>query len=88
MPQYWYLLHFSETNRPYYHAGDLLDDLRRHLPQYENQQKQYTRLREQTDDATERAERLYAGHPDRERDSYPNPSTQVQRLVRRLLTTE
>ena len=88
MPQYWYLLHFRETNRPYYDAGDLLDDLRRHLPQYEKQHEQYTRLREQTDNAAERAERLYAGHPDHERDPYPNPSTLVQRLVRRLLTTE
>jgi len=85
MPQYWYLLHFSETNRPYYHAGDLLDDLRRHLPQYENQQKQYTRLRERTRDVIER---LYGGHPDRERDLYPNPSTLVLRLVRRLLMTK
>lgn len=86
--EYWYLLHFRETNRPYYDAGDLLDDLRRHIPQYEKQQEQYARLRERIREAIERAERLYGGHPDRERDPYPNPSTLVQRLVRRLLMTE
>ncbi|NJO83670.1 MAG: RloB domain-containing protein [Blastochloris sp.] len=86
--EYWYLLHFRETNRPYYDAGGLLDDLRRHLPLYEKKYEQYTQLRERTRDAIERAERLYDGHPDREHDRYPNPSTLVQRLVRRLLMTE
>ncbi len=86
--EYWYLLHYRESNRPYYDAGELLEDLRRHLPQYEKHHEPYGQLRDLTAVAITRAERLYHGHPDRDRDSYPNPSTLVQRLMRSLLMIE
>ncbi|NNJ12069.1 RloB domain-containing protein [Chloroflexales bacterium ZM16-3] len=83
--EYWYLLHFTETNRPYQDADDLLADLRRHLPGYEKNHALFARLHPQTSLAGNRADRLYERHPDRETDAFPNPSTLVQRLVRQLL---
>ncbi len=85
--EYWFLLHYRETNRPFQNADEVIDALRSNgcLPGYEKNGEVFERLLEHRGQAIERAERLYERHPDRERDRFPNPSTQVQRLVRRLI---
>lgn len=84
--EYWYLLHYRETDRPFRDADEVCEALRSNdcLPGYQKNQVVFERLHERREQALERAERLYERHPDREHDRFPNPSTLVQRLVRRL----
>lgn len=85
--EYWYLLHFRETDRPFHNADEVCDALRSQecLPGYQKSQDVFAPLMARMRQALERAERLYERHPDRGHDRFPNPSTLVQRLVRRLL---
>jgi hypothetical protein len=85
--EYWYLLHYRETDRPFQDADEVVETLRNNdcLPGYQKSQDVFERLLEHREQALERAERLYERHRDRERDRFPNPSTLVQRLVRRLI---
>jgi len=81
--EYWYLLHFVETSRAFSNADELLSELCKPncMPGYQKRLNVFDALRDQTDLAHDRAARLYARHPDRERDPYPNPSTLVYQLV-------
>lgn len=81
--EYWYLLHFVETSRPFRDAAELLRELGQlgRLPGYQKSQNVFELLRDRTHLAHERAERLYAEHPDRHCDPYPNPCTLVHKLV-------
>jgi hypothetical protein len=85
--EYWYLLHYRETDRPFQNADEVVAALRSSdcLPGYEKNQDVFNRLINHLAQALERAERLYMRHPDCEHDRFPNPSTLVQRLVRRLI---
>jgi hypothetical protein len=85
--EYWYLLHYRETDRPFQNADEVCELLRSNdcLPGYQKNQDVFDRLLERREQAIERAERLYERHPDHEQDRFPNPSTLVQRLVRRLI---
>lgn len=85
--EYWYLLHYRETDRPFRDAEEVIEALRGNdcLPGYQKIQDVFERLLERREQALERAERLYERHPDQERDRFPNPSTLVQQLVRRLI---
>jgi len=85
--EYWYLLHYRETNAPFGDADEVYEALRRNdcMPDYQKNLDVFDRLLERRAQALERAERLYERHPDREHDRFPNPSTLVQRLVRRLI---
>jgi RloB-like protein len=85
--EYWYLLHYRETDRPFHDADEVYEALRSNdcLPGYQKNQDVFDRLLDHREQALERAERLYERHPDRELDRFPNPSTLVQRLVRRLI---
>ena len=84
--EYWYLLHYRETDRPFRDADEVYAVLRSNdcLPDYQKNLDVFERLLERQKQAIARAERLYEGHPDREHDRFPNPSTHVQRLIRRL----
>jgi hypothetical protein len=81
--EYWYLLHFYETNRPFQDADEVRRELDRptRIPAYHKALNVFDLLRGRTDEALDRAERLYENHPDRATDPYPNPSTLVYRLV-------
>jgi hypothetical protein len=85
--EYWYLLHYRETNRPFYNADEVCELLRHNdcLPGYQKNQDVFEQLADRMLQALERAERLYEQHPDRAHDRFPNASTLVQRLIRRLI---
>lgn len=85
--EYWYLLHYRATNRPFQHADEVCEALRAPecLPGYQKNQDVFDRLAPLLQAAIERADRLYERHPDRPHDRFPNPSTLVQRLISRLL---
>lgn len=81
--EYWYLLHFVETSRPFQDARDVERELcsAHYIPNYQKNKDYFAVLRDRTNEAHDRAERLYVRHPDRESDPYPNPSTLVYQLV-------
>jgi hypothetical protein len=85
--EYWYLLHYRETNQPFHNADDVCRALRHHecMPGYQKNQEVFERLDSYMNVALERAARLYEGHPDCEHDRFPNPSTLVYQLIRRLI---
>lgn len=85
--EYWYLLHFRETSSYFAHADAVCQALchEQCMPQYSKNRDVYEQLRSYTESAVERAERCYNRHPDRDHDEFPNPSTLVFLLVRRLL---
>ena len=86
--EYWLLLHFQETAKPYHKEGarsacaDCERDLKTHLPDYSKGARGvFAKTREHLDVATHRAEvRL------RRRTTVPNPGTRVHELVERLRT--
>lgn len=80
--EYWYLLHFRETNRPFYDANELVKVLKEYLPNYTKNQNTYRLIVAQTDRAIERAHRLLRNPP--EPGEFPNPSTHVYKLVQKL----
>lgn len=82
--EYWLLLHFQETTRPYHDASDLLADLRVHLPNYQKNLTEFAVFLERMDMAIERAARIWSDHPDKGT-GFPNPSTTVFILVRSLI---
>jgi hypothetical protein len=79
--EYWYLLHFAASDRPFHDGQEIKAELRRHIAGYSEAMDVFHLLRERTAEAHDRAEQLYTRHPDRERDPYPNPSTLVYQLV-------
>ncbi len=79
--EYWYLLHYVDSNRPFRDGQEMKAELRRYIPGYTEAMEVFPRLRAQTALAHGRAEQLHTRHPDRERDEYPNPCTLVYQLV-------
>ena len=83
--EYWYLLHFKETSRPFTDASDVLRALKQPgcLPNYDKSKDLFYDLLPKMNTAIERARRILDKHPDKT-DQFPNPSTLVFRLVLRL----
>jgi hypothetical protein len=81
--EFWYLLHFEETSRPFHDADEVFRALRRHMPDYAKNLDVAARLARNTDTAIERAEVLLARNAEPAL-TFPNPSTSVHRLVRLL----
>jgi hypothetical protein len=81
--EYWYLLHFECTNRPFVNAAEVLEQLRHHLPQYTKSFDIYVCLKDRTEMAVTNAATL-RGRADQNWDECPNPSTAVNKLVQQI----
>ena len=81
--EYWYLLHFVETDRPFHSANDVITMLRAYLPDYDKSRDVFDRVASCTDIAIERAQRLWVNRPNTS-NQFPNSSTLVFRLVKKL----
>jgi len=78
--EYWYVLHFESTDRPFQDAGAVLNALLQHIPDYDKSSDVFHELEAKTAIAVENARQL------RQRacepwDDFPNPSTSVDKLV-------
>jgi hypothetical protein len=80
--EYWYLLHFTATDRPFQDADQLIEELKGHLPAYEKSLSVFPVLYPRTEDACGRAEKLLAKHAGD--GPFPNPCTLVFKLVKAL----
>jgi hypothetical protein len=82
--EYWYLLHYECTDRPFTDATEVSDQLRRHLPQYTKTMDAFACVKDRTETALANVEALRK-RADVDWERCPNPSTGVDRLVQRVL---
>jgi len=82
--EYWFLLHFLYTDRPFMGANELIQELRRHIPHYHKNCDLFPEIAAGTPTAISRADRILENHVDDA--AFPNPSTHVHVLVRKLLS--
>lgn len=83
--EYWLLLHFEDTARPYARAGDrspadcVIGDLKMHLPDYsKGAGDTFDKLKGKLDEAIKRSKRIFEGVKEIQT---KNPSTQIHILV-------
>ena len=81
--EFWFLLHFQNTSRPYANATEVIADLKNHLPNYEKSKCPLDLLFEGTEIAIRRSKRIISNHIDQD-NICPNPSTLVHDLVEKL----
>ena len=81
--EYWLLLHFERTGRAFTNATEVIISLSHHIPNYSKSMAVYRIVREQTELAIDNAELLRSLHEGRWED-FPNPSTGVDLLVKKL----
>lgn len=85
--EFWYLLHFEFTTRPFAHAREVIEWLHSYLKDYEKNRAVFDRLVDLTDTAIEQSRRVIAYHQEHSQDVvFPCPSTQVHELVEKLKT--
>ncbi len=85
--EYWYLLHFRETNKPFADASELENELKGSdcIPNYKkNSHEIFNLTYKHIEIALERAERLHITHPDYLTERFPNPCTTVYELIKKL----
>ncbi len=82
--EYWYLLHYECTDRPFTDATEVLDRLCHYLPQYTKSMNAFACVKDQTKIALANAESLRK-RADVDWEQCLNPSTGVDRLVQRIL---
>lgn len=84
--EFWYLLHFGFTAKPYHSFTQLKPDLLTHLPGYEKGIGIYESLRPLMADALTYARRLERDQSSVSSQRIPNPSTQVHILIQMVRT--
>lgn len=82
--EYWFLLHFEETDRPFGSAQEVITTLQAHLPQYTKNMDVFSRLDNLTEQALANAKALRE-RSDESWEDYPCPSTGADLLVREIL---
>ncbi len=79
--EYWRLLHFEATDRPFHDCKEVIDQISRHVPRYEKTDlKQIEETLNRIEQALAHAVRLFPS-PDPQ---FNNPHTSVHRLVQHL----
>ena len=82
--EYWYLIHFECTDRPFENAEDVINCLRKYLPNYEKSHNYYPILKDRTFEALSNTERL-RNLADVSWNEYPNPSTGIDFLISNII---
>jgi hypothetical protein len=80
--EYWLLLHFQYTTRPFTDYNHVVRALKKHLPDYEKASNIHDSVLCRTPDAVKNAEMCRKHHKDCDGDG--NPSTDIHLLVRSL----
>lgn len=78
--EYWYILHFVCTDRPFGTADECFRELQAHLPGYDEARPVFDELKKRLADALANADRLRRNASDSWQ-TFPNPSTGVDVLV-------
>ncbi|HBG75202.1 MAG: hypothetical protein A2X25_12870 [Chloroflexi bacterium GWB2_49_20] len=82
--EFWYILHFERTTRPFANGDELKEHLRHHIPRYQPALPVFDSLVASTQTAVQHANSILEKHPEGEL-RFPNPSTQVHLLVQEMI---
>ena len=82
--EFWYILHFERTTRPFANGDELKEYLRRHIPGYHPSLPVFDTLVATTQTAVHNSSSILEKHPEGEL-RFPNPSTQVHLLVQEMI---
>ena len=80
--EFWYLLHFKDTTKPFQNASEVIKLLKAFIPDYDKTTPVFDKLSGYTDKAIVTAKKLRKNQT--LEGKYPNPSTQVDKLVEAL----
>jgi hypothetical protein len=81
--EYWLLLHFVYTDRPFRNAGEVISALKEYLPDYEKGKNIFADIAAGTQEAIQRAGQIWSNQVSEAR--FPNPSSLVFKLAQKLL---
>ena len=82
--EFWYVLHFERTTRPFANGDELKEYLRRHIPGYYPALPVFDSLVASTQTAVRHAISISENHPQGGQ-RFPNPSTRVHWLVKEMI---
>ena len=82
--EYWYLLHFFRTDRPFINAEQVIGQLKKYLPKYDKSISVYESIRDKTDTAIANACELRK-ISEEEWENWSNSSTGVDKLLTRIM---
>ncbi len=84
--EFWYILHFEYTDRPFDNGMQVKEYLKRHyIPDYQPSKKIFNELILSIDKARKHACKLQEKQP-QSQNHFPNPSTQVHLLVEKMIS--
>jgi hypothetical protein len=78
--EYWYFIHFAQSSRPFANGQEMKRALKAHIPDYDESANVFPMLEEHTQTAIDNAEVLRKRSSENW-DTFPNPSTGVDKLV-------
>lgn len=82
--EYWYFIHFEQSNRPFANGQAMKRALKTHIPDYDENANVFSILDERTQMAMDNAEVLRKRSSE-SWDIFPNPSTGVDKLVTEII---
>lgn len=82
--EFWYILHFERTTRPFTDGNELKEYLKRHIPGYHPAMLVFNDLVSSTPIAIRNAKSILENPPQGEQ-PFPNPSTRVHLLVEEMI---
>jgi len=83
--EFWYILHFDGTTRPFANGEEVKRYLRNHwIPGYDEAKPVFGLLKDNLIDAIQRSKQIWEKYPEPSA-GFPNPSTQVHLLVEKML---
>lgn len=83
----WFILHYSNSTKQYNSNMELIDELKKYIPQYEKSKDIFQFISERTNIAIENAKRLESYHMKLGKDINAmecNPSTQVYKVLEKI----
>lgn len=81
--EFWILLHFVDTSRPFQNCGEVISEIRKHYPNYAKGKNCFESLDAKTATAIKLARKQIALKPT---DKWPNPCTFAHKVVEELQT--
>jgi hypothetical protein len=81
--EYWFLLHFENTNRSFQNADQVCAALRKYIPDYIKNKPVFVLIRDRMETALSRTQ-SFRKQADRHWDDFPNPSTGLDLLIREI----
>lgn len=82
--EYWYLIHYERSDKPFRNADDVISQLKRYLPDYDKSDSSYSILKDRTETAIANATYL-RNNATSPWEKFPNSSTGVDILVTKIL---